>query len=311
MGTTTVEAAPDYAAITARQQTAWATGDYSVVAARIQVISELLCDAADLRAGSRVLDVAGGSGNTALAAARTGARVVSLDYVPSLLERARARAAAEGLEVETVEGDAQTLPFPDRAFDAVVSVLGAMFAPDQRRTAAEMMRVCRGGGTIALANWTPEGFIGQLFRTVGAHVPPPAGLTPPPLWGDEDHVRELFGDGVRDLRARRREYTWRFTSPEEFVDLFREFYGPTAVAFGGLEPEGRTRWRPTSPRWPVASTATAEAARSRSRPSTWRSWRRAPESRPGPGSPRSGSSSSGSRRPTSAPRSAAPRISAP
>src|SRR5215207_7584447 len=202
MGTTTVDAV-DYAAITARQQKVWSAGDYSVVAAR------------------------------------NGARVVSLDYVPSLLERARARAAAEGLEVETVEGDAQALPFPDRAFDAVISVVGAMFAPDQRRTAAEMMRVCRGGGTIALANWTPEGFIGHLFRTVGAHVPPPPGLTPPPLWGTEDHVRELLGDGVRDLRLRRREYTWRFTSPEEFVELFRDYYGPTVAAFGGLEPEGR------------------------------------------------------------------------
>jgi SAM-dependent methyltransferase len=238
MGTTTVDAV-DYAAITARQQKVWSAGDYSVVAARIQVISELLADAADIRAGSRVLDVAGGSGNTALAAARNGARVVSLDYVPSLLERARARAAAEGLEVETVEGDAQALPFPDRAFDAVISVVGAMFAPDQRRTAAEMMRVCRGGGTIALANWTPEGFIGHLFRTVGAHVPPPPGLTPPPLWGTEDHVRELLGDDVRDLRLRRREYTWRFTSPEEFVELFRDYYGPTVAAFGGLDPEGR------------------------------------------------------------------------
>src|SRR5215207_320824 len=238
MGTTTVDAV-DYAAITARQQKVWSAGDYSVVAARIQVISELLADAADIRAGSRVLDVAGGSGNTALAAARNGARVVSLDYVPSLLERARTRAVADGLELETVEGDAQALPFPDRSFDAVISVLGAMFAPDHRRTAAEMMRVCRGGGTIALANWTPEGFIGHLFRTVGAHVPPPPGLTPPPLWGTEDHVRELLGDGVRDLRLRRREYTWRFTSPEEFVELFRDYYGPTVAAFGGLEPEGR------------------------------------------------------------------------
>jgi len=237
--TTTVDAAPDYAAITARQQKVWGTGDYSVVAARIQVMSELLGDAADIPAGSRVLDVAGGSGNTALAAARCGARVVTLDYVPSLLERARERAAAEGLEIETVEGDAQSLPFPDRAFDAVVSVVGTMFAPDQRRTAAEMMRVCRGGGTIALASWTPEGFIGHLFRTVGAHVPPPPGLAPPPLWGTEDHVRELFGDGVRDLRVRRREYTWRFTSPEEFVALFRDYYGPTVVAFAGLEPDGR------------------------------------------------------------------------
>jgi SAM-dependent methyltransferase len=215
MGTTTVETAPDYAAITARQQKVWGAGDYSVVAARIPVISELLCDAADLRAGSRVLDVAGGSGNTALAA------------------------TAEGLEIETVEGDAQALPFPDRSFDAVVSAVGAMFAPDQRRTAAEMLRVCRAGGTIALANWTPEGFIGGLFKTVGAYVPPPPGLTPPPRWGVEDHVRDLLGDGVRDLRMRRREYTWRVTSPHEFVELFRDTYGPTVVAFGGLEPEER------------------------------------------------------------------------
>jgi SAM-dependent methyltransferase len=239
MGTITVDAAPDYATITGRQQKVWSAGDYSVVAARIPVISELLCDAADLRAGSRVLDVAGGSGNTALAAARQGARVVSLDYVPSLLERARIRAAAEGLEIETVEGDAQALPFPDRSFDAVVSAVGAMFAPDQRRTAAEMLRVCRAGGTIALANWTPEGFIGGLFKTVGAYVPPPPGLTPPPRWGVEDHVRDLLGDGVRDLRMRRREYTWRVTSPHEFVELFRDTYGPTVVAFGGLEPEER------------------------------------------------------------------------
>jgi SAM-dependent methyltransferase len=235
--TTTETAAIDYAAITQRQQGVWASGDYAVVASRIPVMSDLLCDAADISAGSRVLDVAGGSGNTALAAARQGARVVTLDYVPELLERARARAAAEGLEIETVAGDAQALPFPDRAFDAVISVVGAMFAPDQRRTAAEMLRVCRGGGTIAMANWTPEGFIGQLFKTVGAHVPPPPGLTPPPLWGTEEHVRELFGDGVRDLHIRRRQYTWRYASPEEFVQVFRDFYGPTLAAFGGLAHE--------------------------------------------------------------------------
>ena len=174
---------PDLTAITARQRGVWAGGDYSAVAARIPVISELLCDAADLRAGDRVLDVAGGSGNTALAAARLGARVTSLDYVPSLLERAAERAAAEGLAIDLVEGDAQALPFPDASFDAVISVVGVMFAPDQRRAAAELLRVVRPGGTIALASWTPGGFIGGLLRTVGAHVPPPAGLAPRPCGG--------------------------------------------------------------------------------------------------------------------------------
>jgi SAM-dependent methyltransferase len=236
---TTVVTAPDYAAITARQQQVWASGDYAAVAALIPVISELLCDAADLRAGSRVLDVAGGSGNTALAAARSGARVVSLDYVPALLARARERAGAEGLAIETVEGDAQDLPFADGEFDAVISVVGAMFAPDQPRTAAEMLRVCRPTGTIALASWTPDGFIGELFRTIGRHVPPPAGLTPPPLWGDEEHVRALFGEGVDRLRARRRTFTYRFPTTSAFTDLFRELYGPTVAAFAALRPEGR------------------------------------------------------------------------
>jgi SAM-dependent methyltransferase len=183
--------------------------------------------------------VAGGSGNTALAAARAGARVVSLDYVPSLLARARERSSAEGLEIETVEGDAQELPFADGEFDAVISVVGAMFAPDQARTAAEMMRVCRPGGTIALASWTPDGFIGELFRTIGRHVPPPAGLAPPPLWGDEDHVRALLGDAVTDVRARRRTYTFRFAAAAGFTDFFREHYGPTLKAFEALPPEGR------------------------------------------------------------------------
>ncbi len=236
---TTETTTPDYTAITDRQRGVWASGDYSVVAARIPVISELLADAADLRAGDRVLDVAGGSGNTALAAARSGARVVSLDYVPALLARARERAAAEGLEIATVEGDAQDLPFGEAEFDAVISVVGAMFAPDHRRTAQEMLRVCRPGGTIALANWTPDGFIGQLFRTIGAHVPPPPGLTPPPLWGTEAHVRSLLGEGVRDLRARTRTYTYRYASPGAFLEQFRTTYGPTLKAFAALRPEGR------------------------------------------------------------------------
>lgn len=239
MGTTTTAAPPDFTAITSRQQRVWASGDYVAVGTRIQIISEALCDAADLRAGSRVLDVAGGSGSTALAAARNGARVVSLDYVPALLERARRRAEAEDLEIELVEGDAQALPFPDADFDAVVSAVGVMFAPDQRRAAKELLRVTRPGGTIALASWTPEGFIGGLLRTVGAHVPPPPGLTPPTMWGSEEHVRGLLGDGVESMRATRRDYTFRFLSPEDFTGFFRDYYGPTLKAFEALDEAGQ------------------------------------------------------------------------
>lgn len=231
--------APELATITQRQRDVWASGDYAAVGTRIALISERLVDAADLRSGSRVLDVAGGSGTTALAAARLGADVVSIDYVPALLETGRRRAAAEGFTIDFVEGDAQALPFGDGSFDAVVSALGIMFAPDQAAAAAEMLRVCRPGGTIAMANWTPEGFIGGLFRTVGSHVPPPAGLTPPPLWGTEGRVRELIGGGVRDLAFRRREFTFRFDSPEHFTTFFREHYGPTLVAFATLDEAGR------------------------------------------------------------------------
>lgn len=236
----TTAAAPDLGAIKARQQETWASGDYSAVAARIPIISEQLCDSADLRAGWRVLDVAGGSGNTALAAARCGCEVVSVDYVPALLERARERALAEGLAVEAIVGDAEALPVADASFDGVVSALGVMFAPDHQRAAAELLRACRPGGTIALANWTPDGFIGGLFATTGAHVPPPAGLTPPSRWGTEEHVRALFGDGVRTLRATRRTYTFRARSPEGFVEFFRQNYGPTVKAFGALDDDGRT-----------------------------------------------------------------------
>lgn len=237
--TPTTTPAPDFAAITARQQRVWASGDYAAVAARIPIISETLCDAADLRAGTRVLDVAGGSGNTALAAARCGAEVVSLDYVPGLIERGRERARAEGLEIEFIEGDAQALPLPDAEFDAVISALGVMFAADHRRAAAELLRVVRPGGTIALASWTPEGFIGELLRTVGAHVPPPPGVSPPTLWGSEQHVRDLLGGAVTSLWATRRVYTFRFLSPEDFTEFFRAFYGPTVAAFGGLDPAGQ------------------------------------------------------------------------
>jgi SAM-dependent methyltransferase len=234
--TTTIQATnPDFDAIKQRQQQTWASGDFSVVAARIMLVAEQLVDSADLHAGWRVLDVATGSGNAAIAAARLGCRVVGVDYVPALLERGRRRAAAEGLEVELVEGDAEELPVPDASFDAVLSVFGSMFAPDHARAATELLRVCRPGGTIALASWTPEGFIGELFRTVSKHVPPPAAVESPMLWGTEGHLRDLFGDRIDSLEVTERTFTWRFTSAEEFVTFFRLWYGPTLKAFAALE----------------------------------------------------------------------------
>jgi len=232
-------AAPDLAAVKQRQQSAWASGDFAVVAARIVLVAEHLCDTADLQAGWRVLDVATGSGNAAIAAARLGCTAVGVDYVPALLERGRTRAAAEGLAIELVEGDAESLPFTDGSFDAVLSVFGSMFAPDHARAAAELLRVCRPGGTIALASWTPDGFIGELFRTVSAHVPPPAGVPSPMLWGTEAHLRELLGEGIASLEVAERTFTWRFPSAEHFVTFFRLWYGPTLKAFAALEGKAR------------------------------------------------------------------------
>jgi SAM-dependent methyltransferase len=226
---------PDLAAIKQRQQQAWASGDFAVVAARIVLVAEHLCDTADLRAGWRVLDVATGSGNAAIAAARLGCEAVGIDYVPGLLERGRERAAAEQLDVQLVEGDAESIPFEDASFDAVTSVFGSMFAPDHRQAASELVRVTRPGGTIALASWTPDGFIGELFRTVAAHVPPPAGLSSPMLWGTEAHLRDLFGEATCSLEVEERAFTFRFRSPEEFVAFFRRWYGPTLKAFAALE----------------------------------------------------------------------------
>ncbi len=230
---------PDLDAVKRRQQDAWASGDYSLIASRIALTAEQLCDTADLHAGWHVLDVATGSGNAAIAAARLGCDVVGVDYVPSLLERGRRRAEAEGLAVRLLEADAERLPFPDGSFDAVTSVFGTMFAPDHEQTASELVRVCRPGGTIALASWTPEGFIGDLFRTVGAHVPPPPGLRSPMLWGTEAHLRELFGDGIRSLETAERTFTFRFRSAEEFAAFFRTWYGPTLKAFAALEGAAR------------------------------------------------------------------------
>jgi SAM-dependent methyltransferase len=230
---------PDFAAVKQRQQQAWASGDFAVVASRIVLVAEHLCDTADLHAGWRVLDVATGSGNAAIAAARHGCTAVGVDYVPALLESGRRRAEAEGLAVELLEGDAEALPFPDGSFDAVTSVFGAMFAPDHAQAAAELLRVCRQGGTIALASWTPDGFIGELFRTVAAHVPPPAGVPSPMLWGTESHLRDLFGDAIVSLEVEERTFTFRFESAEEFVDFFRRWYGPTLKAFAALEGSAR------------------------------------------------------------------------
>jgi SAM-dependent methyltransferase len=236
---TTEIVSPDFDAVKKRQQIAWSSGDFAVVASRIVLVAEQLCDTADLHAGWRVLDVATGSGNAAIAAARHGATAVGVDYVPALLERGRRRAAAEGLPVELLEGDAEALPFRDASFDAVISVFGSMFAPNHAKAAAELVRVCRPGGTIALASWTPDGFIGELFKVIARHVPPPAGVQSPMLWGTKAHLRTLFGTDVTSLDVRERTFTFRFLSAEDFTTFFRLWYGPTVKAFAALEGEAR------------------------------------------------------------------------
>ena len=222
--------------LTARQQQTWASGDYGAVAALIHPIAEELVQATDLSAGARVLDVAAGTGNAAIAAARCRCRVTATDYVPALLDRAAERAAAEHLPLETAVADVQHLPYPDAAFDAVLSVVGAMFAPDQEQTAAELVRVCRPGGTIAMANWTPEGFIGEMFRTVGRRVPPPPGIRAPVEWGNETRLRELLGERIRIVP---RTFVFRFASPAAFADYFKTYYGPTVKAFEALGDDGK------------------------------------------------------------------------
>jgi SAM-dependent methyltransferase len=226
--------------IKAKQQKTWASGDYGAVAALIHPIAEELAQAADLPAGATVLDVAAGTGNAAIAAARCGCRVTATDYVADLLDRGRDRAAAEHLPIEFAVADAEDLPYPDGSFDAVLSVVGAMFAPDQERVAGELTRVCRPGGTIALANWTPDGFIGELFRTVGRRVPPPPGIRGPVEWGSEPRIRELFGDRVTGLRVVPRTFVFRFQTPAGFADYFRANYGPTLKAFEALGADGDT-----------------------------------------------------------------------
>lgn len=239
----TVASAPaiDLPSIKRRQQATWASGDYAAIAARIPIVAERLCDAADLRAGDRVLDVATGTGNAALAAARCGTVATGIDYVPALLDRGRIRATAEGLAVDFQEGDAEELPFADNSFDAVLSVFGVMFAPDQERAAAELVRVCRPKGTIALASWTPDGFLGEMFRAMARHVPPPSGLRSPMEWGSEERLRQLFGSRLTALLVQPRTYTFRFRSASEYVEFFRQYYGPTLKAFSAVDEAGQAR----------------------------------------------------------------------
>ncbi|HEX7451948.1 MAG TPA: class I SAM-dependent methyltransferase [Polyangiaceae bacterium] len=232
--------AVDLSALKIRQQAMWASGDFAVIGTTLQIVGETLCEAADLDAGSQVLDVACGNGNAALAAARRFCKVVGLDYVPQLLERGRERALANGLAVEFVEGDAEALPFPVASFDAVISTFGVMFAPDQERAARELVRVVRPGGTIALANWTPEGFIGRLLATVSQYVPAPAGVPSPILWGTEGRLQQLFPD-MKAIRVRRPTFNFRYESANHFIDIFRRFYGPTFKVFGALDPERQAK----------------------------------------------------------------------
>jgi ubiquinone/menaquinone biosynthesis C-methylase UbiE len=232
-------AQPDYAAIKARQQAAWASGDFAVIGVTLQIVGETLAEVADIRAGETVIDVAAGNGNASLAAAHRMARVTSTDYVPALLEKGRARAAAEGLDIEFRIADAENLPFEDGSFDVALSTFGVMFAPDHGRCAAELLRVVRAGGRIGLASWTPDSFVGQLFKVIGKAVPPPAGVMSPLLWGTEAYLGELFGDAASDIRAARRTYCFRYASASHWLQVFRDFYGPVNKAFGALDSHGQ------------------------------------------------------------------------
>ena len=226
---------PDLAALKTKQQAAWSSGDYAVVGTTLQIVGEELCEALDLRSGQKVLDVAAGNGNVSLAAARRWCDVVSTDYVSSLLEHGRARAAADGLTIAFKEADAEALPFADGSFDAVVSTFGVMFTPNQDKAARELLRVCKSGGKIGLANWTPEGFIGQMFKTLGKYLPPPAGAKSPALWGTRGRLSEMFGPAAISIQATPRNFVFRYRSPDHFVELFKTYYGPMLKAFAALD----------------------------------------------------------------------------
>ncbi len=231
---------PDYESIKTRQRATWASGDFGRIGVQLQIVGESLCEAVDLRAGARVLDVAAGNGNASLAAARRFGDVTSTDYVPELLAQGLRRADADGLPMKSQLADAEDLPFSDDEFDVVLSTFGVMFAPNQKRAAAELLRVVRPGGRIGLASWTPDGMIGELFRTVGRFVPPPAGLTSPAAWGTETRIVELFGPAARDIHTQRKQFVFRYRSAEHWITVFRGFYGPVHKAFAALEPSAQS-----------------------------------------------------------------------
>ena len=232
----------DIEAIKQRQQATWSSGDYAVIGTRLQIVGESLCEAVDVSAGERVLDVAAGNGNASLAAARRGGDVTASDYVEELLDRARIRADADGLPLNTRVADAEALPFADASFDCVLSTFGVMFTPNPARAAAEMVRVCRPGGRIGLANWTPTGFVGQMFKIVGQHVPPPAGVPSPLQWGTEDRLNELFGADAK-VDVARRHFVFRYRSAEDFFETFKAYYGPTVKAWAALDAGGQASFR--------------------------------------------------------------------
>ncbi len=233
---------PDLVAVSQRMQQTWATGDFAVIGIPQVIVGEILCEAVDLRSGSIVLDIACGAGNTAIAAARRYCEVTGIDFVPALLERGRERAQVERLDVEFIEGDAAALPFDDASFDVVLSTFGVMFAPDQAQAAAELLRVCRPGGAIGLANWTPEGFVGQHLALTAGYLPPPPGLMPPTRWGTEEGLRTLFGDAVSEIRIERQNFNFRHPSPEHWIAIFQEYFGPVVRAFNALDAAGKDQY---------------------------------------------------------------------
>jgi SAM-dependent methyltransferase len=230
---------PDLAALKARQQTAWSTGNYALIGSTLQIVGENLCEALDVRSGMRVLDVAAGNGNATLAAARRWCEVTSTDYVPALLDCARRRAEANGFVIDFQQADAENLPFPDSAFDVVLSTFGVMFTPDQDKAASEMLRVCRPGGRIGMANWTPESFIGQVFKTIGKYIPPAPGVKSPALWGTRARLEDMFGAAAADIGITERAFVFRYRSPQHWLEIFRTYYGPMNKAFGALDENGQ------------------------------------------------------------------------